>query len=79
MTTKQFTTVTITKDYTFDFYGKQTIEAGRQYRVGGRGGNTLTDEGLIIVLGHGADELIPNEFIKVKQIEETTTVTTREV
>jgi hypothetical protein len=80
-TKKQYQVATLIKDFTYNFYGENTIPKGRQFRYGGRTGNTMTKDGLVFILGHGADQLIPMEYLKVRTIEEitTTTVTVREL
>ena len=61
------------RDFSYEFYGKSTFPAGSKFNLGkGKRSYRLTNEGIVIVLGHGMNEIIPNDFF---HIEETTTTT----
>lgn len=67
----------LNRPFTFEFYGTFTYPAGKQFNVG-RGGNHLVEEGMIVVAGHGADFVIPNEYFDlVVEVEVVTKKTTR--
>ena len=51
------TTVTLKKDYTYTYYGVDTtIPKGTKFDV-----RDVRPDGLVIVLGHGAAEVIPRQ------------------
>jgi hypothetical protein len=76
-TTKRYTVVILTKDFSYTNYGTQTVKMGRQFRVGRK--SWLKDKGALVSLGLTEDLFIPFEYLRVANIEETTTVTIREV
>lgn len=66
--------------YTYNYYTKNTIRKGTQFRIGGPHGYRLLDDGLLLVLGHGADELVPRDRFHLEIEEEQqvlVTTTTR--
>lgn len=68
------------RDFTYEYYRKEILEKGSRYRVGPHG-NRLTDKGFILVLGHGANEIVPKEFFHLEEdiITVTTTTKTRRI
>lgn len=53
------TTVTLKKDYTYTYYGTTTtIPKGTKFNV-----RDVRPDGLVIVLGHGAAEVIPHNYL----------------
>ena len=59
------------RDFNYEYYTKHTVEKGTRHRVGPYG-HRLTNEGFIIILGHGADQLVPKGCFHLE--EEVTTV-----
>lgn len=56
---KTKTTVTLKKDYTYTYYGVDTtIPKGTKFDA-----RDVRPDGLVIVLGHGAAEVIPHEYL----------------
>lgn len=73
--TKRF--AVLNKNFTYDYYGKHTIEAGARFKIGGRGGYRLAQVGLVMTLGHGVQEIIPGDCFHIEtEVTETTKVTT---
>jgi hypothetical protein len=63
------------EDFTYEFYGRHVIEAGRHYNLRNY---TLTKGGLVFILGHGAAEVIPMDKLElVEETDEVVTTTTR--
>lgn len=57
--TNEKTTVTLTKPFTYTYYGvTTTIPKGTKFNV-----RNVYPEGLVIVLGHGAGEVIPHSYL----------------
>lgn len=53
------TTVTLKKDYTYTYYGVDTtIPKGTKFDV-----RNVRPDGLVIVLGHGAAEVVPHDYL----------------
>ena len=53
------TTVALKKDYTYTYYGTTTvIPKGTKYNA-----RDVRPDGLVIVLGHGAAEVVPHEYL----------------
>jgi len=53
------TTVTIKKPYTYNYYGvTTTLAKGAKFNA-----RDVREEGLVIVLGHGAAEVVPHEYL----------------
>ncbi len=79
-TTKVVRYVELIKPFTYEFYGTNVVKVGEMYRAENR---NLSNNGYIIVLGHGMNEVIPWDHLKVieETIERTVTetVTAREV
>lgn len=64
------------RQFTYEYYGKNVVKKGARLRVGNRGyGYQLLEEGLLIILGHGADEIIPRDRFHLEVEEEVVTVT----
>ena len=66
------------RPFTYEYYTKTTIKKGERFRIrtgGGDYGYKLLDEGLLIILGHGADEIIPKDRFHLEAEEEVVTTT----
>ena len=53
------TTVTLKKDYTYTYYGTTTtIPKGTKFNT-----KNFGHDGIVLVLGHGANEVIPHDYL----------------
>jgi hypothetical protein len=77
------TTKTITRklavldrDFTYAYYTTNTFKAGETFRIGGPTGYRLCKDGIVVVLGHGATEVIPNDHFHFEVEEKVHTIAT---
>ena len=66
------------KNYTYEYYAKNTVKKGERLRIrttGGAYGHQLINEGIVLILGHGASEVIPKSHFHLEE-EVTTQITT---
>lgn len=57
--------------FEYEYYNKNVIKKGARFAVGrGRGGaGVLQDDGFVLIIGHGADVLIPREKFHLEEVE----------
>ena len=66
------------RPFTYEYYTKTTIKKGQRFRIrtgGGDYGYKLLEEGIVLVLGHGANEVIPATHFHLEVEEEVVTTT----
>lgn len=79
-TTKYVTKLIVAKPFTYSHpSGKTTLKAGRVLETVKHAKNHYYPWSHKIVMGHGLDELVPLEYVKVKWFKETVTVKTEEI
>ena len=66
-------TAILDKPYTINYYGNYTYPVGSKFTIGTRKGmNKLLEDGILVILGHGVDDVIPNEYFHIEEVTETT-------
>ena len=57
--------------FEYEYYNKNVIKKGARFAVGrGRdGAGVLKEDGFVLVIGHGADVLIPREKFHLEEVE----------
>lgn len=61
--------VVMDEAFEYEYYNKNVIKKGARFAVGRGGNGVLVDDGFVLLVGHGADVLIPREKFHLEEVE----------
>ena len=73
------TFIVMNQEYVYEYYNTNVIRKGTRMRVGPRptGSGFLQEDGFVLIIGHGADVLIPRDRFDIEDVVTETVTTTR--